>query len=242
MPGRVLSEVQRFKLAIEARSSLWRSILRRLAYACCFGFAITIALTIASVIVVRADAVRGIAACDMPWPGWVGWRTRGFAIQTSWAMSDEMRFQRQRIEAVKQDLPGWSVVATSPPAPPNVTPGVWFWEEAGRGWPAPAFRSIDIVAPDGTWTVREGIRIGGSPKQKPFRIVPTHPLWIGIAIDTCFWGVASLVIVIGLRLAARRLRLHRGRCPTCGYDLRDDFSQGCPECGWRREANAGGTS
>ena len=26
------------------------------------------------------------------------------------------------------------------------------------------------------------------------------------------------------------------RLQACGYDLRADFTQGCPECGWRREA------
>ena len=27
-----------------------------------------------------------------------------------------------------------------------------------------------------------------------------------------------------------------GCCPECNYDLRGDFSHGCPECGWRRAA------
>ena len=30
----------------------------------------------------------------------------------------------------------------------------------------------------------------------------------------------------------------RGHCIKCGYDLRGDFSGGCPECGWQREAEA----
>ncbi|MCH8824762.1 MAG: hypothetical protein IH984_14785 [Planctomycetes bacterium] len=27
-------------------------------------------------------------------------------------------------------------------------------------------------------------------------------------------------------------------CPNCSYDLRGDLKQGCPECGWGREAEA----
>ena len=26
-----------------------------------------------------------------------------------------------------------------------------------------------------------------------------------------------------------------GRCVKCGYDLRGDMEQGCPECGWNRD-------
>ncbi len=32
----------------------------------------------------------------------------------------------------------------------------------------------------------------------------------------------------------RRLRRQRGQCVNCGYDLREQTTQGCPECGWRR--------
>ena len=31
-------------------------------------------------------------------------------------------------------------------------------------------------------------------------------------------------------------RFAPGHCQTCGYDLRHNYSTGCPECGWRREA------
>ncbi len=29
-------------------------------------------------------------------------------------------------------------------------------------------------------------------------------------------------------------RIARGHCPKCGYDLLNNLSQGCPECGWNR--------
>ena len=31
-------------------------------------------------------------------------------------------------------------------------------------------------------------------------------------------------------------RMRRGACIGCGYDLGYDFVRGCPECGWRRDA------
>ncbi len=58
--------------------------------------------------------------------------------------------------------------------------------------------------------------------------IGTHffvPLWI------------PLVVVAAATILAFRhdRRFGPGDCQECGYDLRDDFTTGCPECGWRRE-------
>jgi hypothetical protein len=52
--------------------------------------------------------------------------------------------------------------------------------------------------------------------------------------------VASLGwIVDRYRSNRNALRLFRGLCPMCAYDLRCNTTTGCPECGWRRgEARA----
>ena len=44
--------------------------------------------------------------------------------------------------------------------------------------------------------------------------------------------VASVVLLIGGRHSQR---VTAGRCLKCGYDLKGNFDQGCPECGWRRD-------
>ena len=71
-------------------------------------------------------------------------------------------------------------------------------------------------------------------------VVPTGIIWNGLAVNTltfaCLsWGVVSIAIS-----ARRYSRFTRGRCPRCRYDLRHDFSHGCPECGWRKERGFGG--
>ncbi len=54
------------------------------------------------------------------------------------------------------------------------------------------------------------------------------PLWIPLLLV----GTATI-------LAFRHdRRFAPGHCQTCGYDLRGEFSTGCPECGWRRDAGA----
>ncbi len=51
-----------------------------------------------------------------------------------------------------------------------------------------------------------------------------------------FYAALLWLLVFGPFTARRFIRRKRGRCINCGYDLRGDFSAGCSECGWRREA------
>ncbi len=53
-----------------------------------------------------------------------------------------------------------------------------------------------------------------------------------ILVSTIIGGV--LAYSANWRVTKRLLRRRRGHCVACGYDLRSDFSQGCPECGWGR--------
>ncbi|MEE9130073.1 MAG: hypothetical protein V3T84_08650 [Phycisphaerales bacterium] len=70
------------------------------------------------------------------------------------------------------------------------------------------------------------------------RVIPFMPIWIGFIVDTFFWATIwfSLVfLALGPGVIWRTVRHTRGHCIKCGYDLRRDFSAGCPECGWGRE-------
>ena len=51
-------------------------------------------------------------------------------------------------------------------------------------------------------------------------------------------GPSLLIAAIAVPLVRQSLRAKRGRCLACGYDLRGNLSQGCPEWGWRREATS----
>ncbi|MEE9129209.1 MAG: hypothetical protein V3T84_04260 [Phycisphaerales bacterium] len=49
-------------------------------------------------------------------------------------------------------------------------------------------------------------------------------------------GATVLWLAMLAPITLRRIiRRKRGLCIKCGYDLRGDFSTGCPECGWRRD-------
>ena len=83
------------------------------------------------------------------------------------------------------------------------------------------------------------------PPQKPGRdwytgpipqraILPYRPIWPGFVINTIFYA-AILCLPFAPFQLRRYVRVKRALCIKCGYDLRGNFSAGCPECGWRRE-------
>ena len=67
------------------------------------------------------------------------------------------------------------------------------------------------------------------------RVIPLKPIPVGIVVNTLFWGVLWFTFVVAARRIRGRLRVSRGRCYRCAYDLRGDSTAGCPECGWRRQ-------
>ncbi len=68
------------------------------------------------------------------------------------------------------------------------------------------------------------------------RALPLRPIWPGFAINTIFYATILWLFIPGPFVLRRLIRRKRGLCVACGYDLRDNLAAGCPECGWRREA------
>ncbi|MCL4196414.1 MAG: hypothetical protein KJZ69_02880 [Phycisphaerales bacterium] len=68
----------------------------------------------------------------------------------------------------------------------------------------------------------------------PDRVLPVGPIWFGLLANTVLYAVPFAVLVWAIGLFRRRVRFLRGRCPSCGYDLRgstDRDGSRCPECG-----------
>jgi len=66
------------------------------------------------------------------------------------------------------------------------------------------------------------------------RSAPLRPIWPGFAINTVFYAAILFALCFGYVQGRRIIRLRRGRCPKCAYDLRGEMEQGCSECGWGR--------
>jgi hypothetical protein len=72
---------------------------------------------------------------------------------------------------------------------------------------------------------------------KALAFLPLRPIWPGFVIDTLFYAAIWFGVFFGFASAKRAIRRKRGRCPMCGYDLRNALDKGCSECGWQRQAS-----
>lgn len=70
-------------------------------------------------------------------------------------------------------------------------------------------------------------------------LLPWRPLWAGFAANTALYSALWFGVLFVPGAARRWVRLRRGRCLKCGYDLRGNLAAGCPECGWGRLPSAG---
>ncbi len=73
----------------------------------------------------------------------------------------------------------------------------------------------------------------------PFAL-PLRPLWPGFAINALFYAAILWLAFAAPFALRRRLRIKRGLCPRCAYDLHGSApgSSNCPECGEPLRLNA----
>jgi hypothetical protein len=116
-----------------------------------------------------------------------------------------------------------------------------------RGWPFLALccewlddgpTRADPLAFSGEFKAANGglelARKGPARTEPTLRALPLWPLFPGFALDTAFYAAIALALWSAPPAIRRRVRLARGHCPACGYDLKGAPSKGgatCPECG-----------
>jgi hypothetical protein len=62
-------------------------------------------------------------------------------------------------------------------------------------------------------------------------LLPYGPIWPGFAINTFFYAAILWMLFTVPGALRRRIRIKRGQCAACGYSLRENVSERCPECG-----------
>lgn len=115
------------------------------------------------------------------------------------------------------------------------------------GWPCPAaFSQVSFtfspgVSPSPTVDDGSGFIVQRVTRTRPVfnvaypAVLPVRPIWRGLAIDVTAYAATWMLILVGLGVAKRAIRIHRGLCPRCAYNLKDQPTPGCPECGWNRQ-------
>lgn len=146
-----------------------------------------------------------------------------------------------RLEDGEQQLttvPAWALPARCLPAEGH---SAALGYAIAHGFPAPALAAY-FHDPANDWKYNSGgsfevagmsaIVVGEAPNNlSPPRSLPIRPIFPGFLIDSVFFGAIWAVIVFGLAVARRATRRKRGRCPSCGYDIRGLPEPRCPECG-----------
>lgn len=63
------------------------------------------------------------------------------------------------------------------------------------------------------------------------RVLPLYPIWTGFIVNTIFYASLLWLLIPGPFVLRRLIRIKRGLCETCAYDLRGVEHDACPECG-----------
>ena len=115
----------------------------------------------------------------------------------------------------------------------------------GRGWPMISFwceMELDRFQPADPHHTIGGITTGlpefqTGPLLLWFTpVIPYWPVWSGLIVNTLFYALILALVIWGPRNVRSWVRVKRGRCRDCGYDLRCHLGEVCPECGSRKVA------
>ncbi len=160
---------------------------------------------------------------------------------------DRFGSRRVNFKGLFSDLDGKSAADTYAEYEPDVLPWraliknlpyrkpwVFSYVLRSSGWPCYCVvgASCDTVAPGQRMMALVTLDSGGK------YWVCTRPYWPGLAANTAIYAFAWWFGLFGFAAIRRRVRMRRGCCPMCAYDLRHKIAEGCPECGWNRTPTA----
>lgn len=95
------------------------------------------------------------------------------------------------------------------------------------GWPFYSFTGGAQITTDSSrsnWAV--------PISQTPRHLLPLRPRPLALILNSIVFGLLLFALRLLSAWAIRLSRIHRRKCPQCGYLA--NLATGCPECGYRR--------
>ena len=163
------------------------------------------------------------------------WQFGTYSRRGGMQLGSQVVMNRRRTSKPLQQAPHWSRASVAPTRE-DFEARLHVLETA-HGWPKLShFHRKTTQRGDWRGNVEWRVQVPWFPRngRKTTRALPLAPIWPGFAINTIFYATILWLPFAPFQLR-RYVRVKRGCCINCGYDLRGDFSAGCPECGWRRE-------
>jgi len=172
----------------------------------------------------------------------LSWRFNGEGYD-DWYVGDAKQTGALRVVSSWRTQVGISSIMWDPSAPPpedRIPPWAGLLHPTGssssrvadaRGWPTLAMWSGFAESWSGFSNSGPTIKIISGLELPPrdsvptwnvnhYRLLPLRPIWPGFLIDTLFYAAIWFGVFFGFSSAKRFIRVRRGRCPRCGYDLR----------------------
>lgn len=148
----------------------------------------------------------------------------------------------------EQLLPSWSRIDRSADLKRDLEALNVQYEERAYGWPLVVMVeqiATPIQSLSGQSAAQATSTAGPLVAKPSVRLtsltggLPLRPIFANLALCALFYAAClfllRVVMTWPLRVAREVLRMRRGRCPRCGYDLRYNFAGGCSECGFLRD-------
>ena len=158
----------------------------------------------------------------------------GLTLVVSWWGGDWAREHGTPRRSMERYLPSW--VPSTPPVVTSEQSADVLQTACAAGWPYRALSGRAVLSYTNNRSqyvvvAVSGIQLTPVGTGTHARILPLRSLWPGFWLNTVFYTLILWVLWLSPFAARRIVRLRRGRCIKCGYDLRGAEHEVCPECG-----------